>query len=64
MDRPNVVHPTVFEVGGIFIELRAYRTLTDDEARQFALAFVRQTKFRKKDRGKKFSVELTVGLER
>lgn len=52
MEMPSVVHPVKFSIDGYIFEVRAFRTLTDDEARQVAIYHRVNSKLKKKDKGK------------
>jgi hypothetical protein len=56
MNLPNISHPKKFEIDGIIFEIITCSSITDEQAREFAMQYFRTHKFKKKDKGKLFQI--------
>ncbi len=59
MEFPSIVHPTKFKIGDYLIKVVSYAKLSKNQAASIAMNFYRTNKFKKKDKGKIFTVITT-----
>lgn len=60
MQMPNCVHPLEFVQNGITYKVVSYDPLTDNQAKNVVLLFIRDHKPKKKDRGKTITIHTSI----
>jgi hypothetical protein len=63
MEMPSVVHPTSFNIRGIYFRVVTLFPLTDQQAAKIAMRYYRAKKFKKKDIGSTIHVISVVDRE-
>ena len=56
MGMPSVTHPTTFEINGMYFKIVSCSELTNEQAARAAQYYYQTHKFKKKDKGKVFTV--------
>ncbi|RDH86394.1 MAG: hypothetical protein DIZ78_09500 [endosymbiont of Escarpia spicata] len=63
MKSPNKIHPKKFVINDMYFQVVSYAELSDSQAGKIAMNFYKTHKFKKKDKGKLFSVITTIDNE-
>jgi len=56
----DIVHPKKFSINGMYFQVTSHTKLSDSQAANIAMHFYRTHKFKKKDKGKLFTVMTVV----